>query len=99
MAREKKVARLTAGPSPRKKARGRTADVDAEAVPHEEGNSARGRVKLEKMVDVTRPVGKPGTRGGANRGDRRDMSKTYTGSARHASRGNTPRVDVKTRKR
>jgi hypothetical protein len=36
---------------------------------------------------------------GSHRGDRRDTSKTYTGSAKHAARGNTPRKDVKTRKR
>ncbi len=33
------------------------------------------------------------------RGDRRDMSKTYSGNAKHAARGNTPRKDVKTRAR
>ncbi len=33
------------------------------------------------------------------RGDRRDMSKTYSGTAKHAARGNTPRKDVKTRAR
>jgi hypothetical protein len=36
---------------------------------------------------------------GTHRGDRRDMSKTYTGNAKHAARGNTPRKDVKTRAR
>ena len=34
-----------------------------------------------------------------HRGDRCDMSKTYTGNAKHAARGNTPRRDVKTRAR
>ena len=36
---------------------------------------------------------------GDHRGDRRDMSKTYSGTAKHASRGNSPRKDVSTRKR
>jgi hypothetical protein len=35
----------------------------------------------------------------SGRGDRRDMSKTYTNNAKHASRGNTPRKDVSTRAR
>jgi hypothetical protein len=35
----------------------------------------------------------------SGRGDRRDMSKTYSGTAKHAARGNTPRKDVKTRAR
>jgi hypothetical protein len=34
-----------------------------------------------------------------HRGDRRDMSKAYTGNERHAARGNTPRRDVSTRAR
>jgi hypothetical protein len=34
-----------------------------------------------------------------HRGDRRDMSKTYAGNERHASRGNSARPDVSTRKR
>ena len=81
--------------TPKKKARGRTAQthpntVDSPLI----GNKAA--VQLEKRTEVTRPVS---TGGGKNRGDRRDMSKTYTGTARHAARGNTPRRDVKTRKR
>lgn len=36
---------------------------------------------------------------GRHRGDRRDMSPTYTGNQKHASRGSDPRPDVKTRKR
>lgn len=58
------------------------------------GNKAA--VKLEKRTEANRPMS---SGGGKNRGDRRDMSKTYTGSERHAARGNTPRRDVKTRKR
>lgn len=37
--------------------------------------------------------------GAKHRGDRRDTSPTYTGNTRHASRGNNPRPDVKTRAR
>jgi hypothetical protein len=100
MSKQNKIARLTAGPSPRKKAaRGRTGDVDPSAKVHAEENNAKGKMKLEKMVDVNRAEGKASKRGGANRGDRRDTNKTYTGNARHAARGNTPRVDVSTRKR
>jgi hypothetical protein len=36
---------------------------------------------------------------GKHRGDRRDMSKTYSGTTEHAARGNTPRRDVTTRAR
>ena len=42
---------------------------------------------------------RPTSSGAKHRGDRRDTSPTYTGNARHAARGNTPRVDVKTRAR
>jgi hypothetical protein len=34
-----------------------------------------------------------------HRGDRRDMSKYYTGNENHAARGNNPRKDVSTRAR
>lgn len=46
--------------------------------------------------ETSRPVG---TGSGKHRGDRRDMSPLYTGSRKHSARGNTPRADVKTRKR
>ena len=59
----------------------------------------KGAVELENRTQVSRPTGKSGSRGGKSRGDRRDMSPTYTGNTRHAARGNTPRPDVKTRKR
>ena len=35
---------------------------------------------------------------GVHRGDRRDMNKVYTGNAKHAARGNSPRANVSTRK-
>lgn len=41
----------------------------------------------------------PGKHGNKQRGDRRDMSPTYTGNAKHAARGNNPRKDVSTRAR
>ena len=41
----------------------------------------------------------PGKHGGKHRGDRRDMSPTYTTNSKHAARGNTPRRDVSTRAR
>ena len=44
-------------------------------------------------------VNRSQTAGVTHRGDRRDMSKAYTGNTRHPSRGSNPRVDVKTRAR
>jgi hypothetical protein len=61
--------------------------------------NSQGLTKLTKRTEASRPTGKSSTRGGKNRGDRRDMSQTYSGNARHAARGNTPRRDVSTRKR
>jgi hypothetical protein len=49
----------------------------------------------EVRAEANRPV----SSGGKHRGDRRDMSPTYTGNAKHAARGNNPRKDVKTRAR
>jgi hypothetical protein len=95
MAKQTKVGRLQ---SPRKAARGRTAQtlkttVDSPLIAN------KAVVTREKRTEASRPMGKSSTGGGKNRGDRRDMSKTYSGSARHASRGSDPRPDVKTRKR
>jgi hypothetical protein len=97
MAKQKQVAKLQSGPA--NGARGRTAStrkntVDSPLIANQ------GAAKLEKRTETSRPIGKSNTRaGGRNRGDRRDMSATYTGTARHAARGNTPRRDVSTRKR
>jgi hypothetical protein len=81
---------------PVKAARGRTARTRPSV-----GDEARSAVKpafpVEQRTEASRPISGGG--GGKHRGDRRDMSKTYTGSERHAARGNTPRKDVKTRKR
>jgi hypothetical protein len=93
MSKQARIARMQAPPTPN--ARGRTArtiEYDAEI-------TGQGALDLEKRTTTNRPTGKKSARGGKNRGDRRDMSKTYTGSTRHAARGNTPRADVKTRAR
>jgi hypothetical protein len=50
----------------------------------------------QARADATRPV----TAGsGKHRGDRRDMSKTYSGNEKHAARGSNVRKDVETRAR
>ena len=74
------------------KARGRTSG--ASNTPMIQGN--QGALAREKKLDTNNPIGRGG---GKNRGDRRDTNPTYTTNVRHSSRGNTPRVDVKTRKR
>lgn len=74
-----------------KKTRGRTSITNANPVSPTSPN-----VPITRKTEASRPV-KAGA--GKHRGDRRDMSKTYTGSAKHSARGSNPRVDVKTRKR
>jgi len=59
-------------------------------------NPAGPRLPVEEQNDTTRPIS---SGAGKHRGDRRDMSKTYSGTSRHASRGSNRRPDVKTRKR
>jgi hypothetical protein len=59
-------------------------------------NPAGPRLPVEEQNDTTRPIS---SGGGKHRGDRRDMSKTYSDTSRHASRGSNQRPDVKTRKR
>ena len=83
-----------------RKTRGRTAISGSVAVRDmAKGNKGPRATKLNVpevlRAEATRPV----TAGTKHRGDRRDTSKTYTGNTRHAARGNTPRVDVKTRAR
>jgi hypothetical protein len=93
MAKQAKVARLTSPPSAQ--ARGRTAKTTR---PDESTPDAReGNVEQERITEANRAMGAGG--GGKRRGDRRDMSPTYTGNRKHAARGNNPRADVKTRKR
>jgi hypothetical protein len=94
MAKQNKIARLTSPPTAH--ARGRTAKITGDET---DVGGKDGAVKLVKRTEASRPTGKSSTRGGKNRGDRRDMSPAYTGNARHAARGNTPRRDVKTRAR
>jgi hypothetical protein len=59
-------------------------------------NSTAPRSPVEGVYSTTRPIS---SGGGKHRGDRRDMSKTYSDTSRHASRGSNQRPDVKTRKR
>jgi hypothetical protein len=59
-------------------------------------NPAGPRLPVEGEMNTTRPIS---SGGGKHRGDRRDMSKTYSDVSRHASRGANRRSDVKTRKR
>ena len=77
------------------KARGRT----AKTIEYDPEVTGRGALNLTKRTETTRSTGKSSTRGGNNRGDRRDRSPTYSGTMKHAARGNTPRRDVKTRAR
>ena len=93
MSKQAKIARMQAPPATH--ARGRT----AKTIDYDPEITGQGAVKLEKRTEASRPTGKSSQRGGKNRGDRRDMSKTYSDTAKHAARGNTPRPDVKTRKR
>jgi len=58
-------------------------------------NPASPRLPIEERNTASRPI----SAGPSHRGDRRDMSKTYSDTSRHASRGSNPRPDVKTRKR
>ena len=76
-----------------RKARGRTAKT---VVGGARGAHGQERVTDAIGHDATRPQG-PGA--GKHRGDRRDTSRLYTNNTKHKARGNTPRADVKTRKR
>lgn len=75
--------------TPKKAPRGRTNIGEGSK------SSSRRWTANEQKTQAARPV-KAG--GGAKRGDRRDMNKAYTGNAKHSARGNTPRVNVATRK-
>jgi hypothetical protein len=90
MSKAKKVARLQ-GQVPAG-ARGRTARTTANV----EADSTHGALAREWRTDTNRPIT---SGGGKGRGDRRDTSRTYTTNVKHAARGNSPRQDVKTRKR
>ena len=94
MAKQKKIARLT---SPRATTgRGRIAKTT-----NPDQNSptpTEGKVEQERITEAARAMGAGGG-GGKRRGDRRDMSRLYTNNTKHSARGNTPRADVKTRRR
>ena len=93
MSKQNKVARMQSPLT--RKARGRT----AKTIKYDPNITGEGAAKLTKRTETNRPTGKSSTRGGKNRGDRRDMSATYSGTAKHAARGSSPRKDVSTRKR
>ena len=93
MSKQAKIARMQSPPSP--KARGRT----ARTIEYDPEITGQGALDLEKRTTANRPTGKKSARGGKNRGDRRDMSKTYSDTTKHSARGNTPRPDDKTRAR
>ena len=77
-----------------RKTRGRTAITGQNIDTH---GTSKTKPNVEQVLrrEATRPQS-PG--GGKHRGDRRDMNKAYTGNAKHAARGNTPRKNVSTRK-
>jgi hypothetical protein len=81
-----------------KKTRGRTSITGktTRQAPELGPRKTNPMTQQERMVDVNR--GQSAGGGGKHRGDRRDMNKAYTGNARHSARGNTPRVNVATRK-
>ncbi len=54
---------------------------------------------VEQVMKTEANRAGPGKHGNKHRGDRRDMSPSYTGNAKHASRGANPRKDVSTRAR
>jgi len=82
-------------PKTDKKTRGRT-EITQSAKANPSRSKTRPQVEQVRMADVNRGQSPGG--GGKHRGDRRDMNKAYTGNARHAARGNTPRKNVSTRK-
>ena len=55
-----------------------------------EASATNPKVPQVKLTEVNRGVTANGNMN-KHRGDRRDMSPTYTGNERHASRGNNPR--------
>ena len=75
-----------------RKTRGRTA-ITGQNI--DTPSKTRPNVEQTMRREASRPVS---SGGGKHRGDRRDMNKAYTGNAKHAARGNTPRKNVATRK-
>jgi hypothetical protein len=83
-----------------RKTRGRTAiSGSVSARDMAKGNMGPQASKPNVPEVMRAEASRPASSGAKHRGDRRDTSKTYTGNARHAARGNNPRVDVKTRAR
>ena len=81
-------------PKADKKTRGRTSISKPSKMTNP--NPTNPNLKQVQRTEVNRGQSTGG--GGKHRGDRRDMNKAYTGNARHSARGNTPRVNVATRK-
>lgn len=75
-----------------KKTKGRTSISGSSDLPMTSKPNTGRSLKTE----ANRPVEAGGTK---HRGDRRDMSKTYTNNRKHSSRGDNPRADTSTRKR
>jgi len=80
-------------PNAAKKTRGLTSITEAGKI--DAMRPSRPNLPQEQRSEANRPTG---SGVGKHRGDRRDMNKAYTGNQRHAARGNTPRVNVATRK-
>jgi hypothetical protein len=78
-----------------KKTRGRTSITESAKAGQLGPKPSHPMKDQERRTTVSRPQG---AGGGKLRGDRRDMNKAYTGNAKHSARGNTPRVNVATRK-
>lgn len=76
-----------------RKTRGRTSITGSSSISGP--NKTNPDVPIRRRSEASRPVN-AGT--GKHRGDRRDMNKAYTGNAKHKARGNSPRVNVATRK-
>jgi hypothetical protein len=79
-----------------RKQRGRTSITDKGKPAFAKDPSSRTPTGNARKTQATKPIGPGGT---VHRGDRRDMSRTYTNNAKHASRGTNARPDVSTRKR
>jgi hypothetical protein len=83
-----------------RKSRGRTSISGNPRVAEMAKGEIGPRATKPNVPEVMRAeANRPVSAGVKHRGDRRDMSKAYTGNTRHPARGNNPRIDVKTRAR
>ena len=83
-----------------RKTRGRTSISGNVSLTSMKKGDEGPRATRPNVPEVLRAeANRPQSPGVKRRGDRRDTNKTYTGNTRHPSRGNNPRVDVKTRAR